>query len=496
MKKFIFSSVLLLFQLFAADGLDAKESLDTMIVEQPSVPDLVVERYELTVKENRSDPNSRDITIGYGKVQKSPSADGKPIFLIAGGPGGSFNERLESSGNVFEDTLIQLNVYREVGDVYLVDLRGINLSKPNIACEGAPDRSLVITTEEQYLNLLRDAAAACRSLLLQQGFDLDGYNVLEAAQDIIDVADAHGLDKIHVAGRSFGSHLGLTVARYHSDRVERMLLAGIEGFDHTIDDVGEVGKAVSKISAQAADVWNGAQGFSNPIDAYQDLIMQAELAQANSQRGPFGLRPYELRLFAISGNGYSLSSRRGMVDWPSNILDYVSGNVRNFQLARLLTASLISRGGDAAAVGLFDCSSWISEARAQRLKDAVHPFLFSNYETHQAVCSGWNVTRLPEEFRIPSSPIDVDTLFIQGDVDTSTPLSNAFETLEMFPNGNIIQVTNGSHDVLTEMLMRNPIYAQQIISWFNSGEVPNSRYRRLALQILLRLYLLPPIQFN
>jgi pimeloyl-ACP methyl ester carboxylesterase len=66
-----------------------------------------------------------------------------------------------------------------------------------------------------------------------RGIRLEAYNTRESADDVDAVRRAFGYKAITVWGRSYGSHLALAVLRQHPDAVERLILVGPEGPDHT-----------------------------------------------------------------------------------------------------------------------------------------------------------------------------------------------------------------------------------------------------------------------
>ena len=446
----------------------AQVQLETASLELDTGAILDYEEGRIAVPEARGKPDSRRISIGFRRVAKSADASGAPVFLLAGGPGGSFNERLDEGGERQADSVRLINMYRRVGDVVMVDLRGVNLSTPNTLCNGAPNKWRRIATRAAFLDVIEDTGRACREKLLKEGFDLTGYTVLEAAQDVLAVADALGYEKINAAGGSFGSHWGIVLAKYHGERIDRLFLNGIEGLDHTYDDSGAVAQSVSTISRMAETVWGGAFGYAGPLEALTALHGMA----GEAPRKAFGLRPFEIENFALYGRSYWLGDREGMPDWPRAVADMMDGKVFYHKLARWVMARRMGLGWDAAAVGMFDCASGISEARRAVLMRRPLGAAGSDLEYYDALCRGWDVPMLPPEFR-EDFRSDAPTLFINGDIDVSTPLANARQTIELFENGELIVVEGGSHNVLIEVLEADEDAAAQIVEWFYSGQRPS-----------------------
>ncbi|MEO1366356.1 MAG: alpha/beta hydrolase, partial [Acidobacteriota bacterium] len=359
-----------------------------------------------------------------------------------------------------------------LGDVVVVDLRGIGRSQPSLEISGPAQKLRRLETGDDFASLLRDAGEAGRAQLEEAGFDLTGYTVLEAAADIIAVADHLGYERFHLKGTSFGSHLTLTTVRLFPERVERFLVTGVEGYDHTYDDGSHVLAAVEQIAREAESVWDGAHGSRNPLEALQALAERAE----RDPESAMGLRPHEVQLILTSGDmlgfDYGLTQRRGMASWPADVARLLDGeNLWRLGLIRNLAGWFVGRSPSEAAVGLFDCTSHISPARRRHLESTAPERFPHDLEMMDSLCSGWGVTPLPESFQLGEES-GVQGLFIHGTYDVATPYENAVETLRHFPNATLVTVKGGSHGVLTEALNVDPAFGGRLIGWFDGGQPP------------------------
>src|SRR5436309_107296 len=81
----------------------------------------------LVVKENRSKPNSNLIELAFVRLKSTAPNPGPPTVYLEGGPGSS--PIVIARYSEYMRAFMKL---REVGDVILLDQRGVGLSRPNL----------------------------------------------------------------------------------------------------------------------------------------------------------------------------------------------------------------------------------------------------------------------------------------------------------------------------------------------------------------------------
>src|SRR5688572_20745777 len=189
------------------------------------------ERGFFEVPEDRRDPKSRRIRLNYVRFKSTAVNPGPPIVYLAGGPGGTATGTF--TGPRFPIAL----ALREVADVIAFDQRGTGLSnhiprRPTFAGPLPPLTRAGLTAH------MRAEVAKAWAEWTAAGVAIRGYNTNESADDIDDLRKHLGAEKIHLWGISYGSHLGLAVLKRHAARVDRVVLASLEGQDQTVKRPG------------------------------------------------------------------------------------------------------------------------------------------------------------------------------------------------------------------------------------------------------------------
>jgi pimeloyl-ACP methyl ester carboxylesterase len=168
----------------------------------------------LEVPENPAAPDGRHIRLYVARVpainrRKSPD----PLFLIAGGPGGSAVAMYASASHAFE------RVHRE-RDVVLLDQRGTGQSNP-LNCQ--MDEDVLMSATDEIV-----AAETQRCLTeLQTRANVSLYTTSIAVQDLDHVRAALGYDVINLYGASYGTRVAQHYVRRFPKRVRSVVLDGV-----------------------------------------------------------------------------------------------------------------------------------------------------------------------------------------------------------------------------------------------------------------------------
>lgn len=148
-----------------------------------------------------------------------------PLYLLQGGPGGN---SIETFSYYVDENPDYLPNDR---DIVFYEPRGNRNATPSLECSEFDALTLAYLTRPQAdAEYARDAAQAwqqCTTRLKADGIDLNAFNSITMAADVIGVADALGHDTIHLYGVSYGSLVAQHVARTYPDRLETLLLDGV-----------------------------------------------------------------------------------------------------------------------------------------------------------------------------------------------------------------------------------------------------------------------------
>ncbi len=428
-----------------------------------------------TLPLRRDNPSSGSVDVEFLRFRRTAEADPDtpPIVLLHGGPGfGGLAPRLTDVG-YFETRMAR---YTRIADVVVPGQRGFGSSGAT-PCD--PLREL--TVEEALDPDLRrqathEATTRCREKWQAEGLDLKGFNVVEAAADVADIARLLGYEKVQLRGISFGSHWGMTILRNHPERVARATLASLEGPDHTYDMPSGVLATLERIAtaAERSPVLAARIPEDGFVAAYGRLIASADTEPiAVEVEHP---RTEELLTVRLDGDDLRqifAGSRRfttfryQMPRWSLALLPMLEGDLRDAASSHLW--NLLDSGLNDAAFYQYDCGSGMSSARGEKVRnDPARALLGATWSRLDTLCEAWDAD-LGASFR-SAFKTDVPTVLVQGDWDTATPYENALELLPYFENRHFVRVKGGSHGSIREAIEGVPGFVDAMDHGLATGE--------------------------
>ena len=232
----------------------------------------------LEVPEHRGVSGSRTIKLWVAVATPAGApANATPMIFLPGGPGGDASSLAMSPDTHWPGGP------RPV--VYL-DGRGVGRSEPDMSC---PEVGRPLDASHPWSERRSAAAAtfaACRDRLVGEGVDLDGYNTVETAADIVDLRNALGYEKWIVWGFSYGGRVAQEVLRQDADGVAALVLDS----PLTAEVVGPAAKiANDKASTATLSTACAAQPSCASVTPDLSASIDAAIAQANAH--PYTAHP-------------------------------------------------------------------------------------------------------------------------------------------------------------------------------------------------------------
>jgi pimeloyl-ACP methyl ester carboxylesterase len=423
----------------------------------------------LYVPENRGDPKSRIIAVGFARFRAVKPTGAPPTFHLPGGPGGSYLTPLTAS-QPSRSFAAYVEHFRSVGDVVLVDQRGHSQRGELLKFNRRTQQPL-----DQPASLARhtadfvEAARVATADFAKKGVDLRGYTVKECADDVNDLRKALGYERITLVGVSFGSQWSFAVLRRHPGTVERALLGGVEPLDCGYDMPSHVLAAVRRLWYEAekdsrlqpylppGGLTAAAQQFLKRLEGEPlrvELTDERTRKQVTVVLGPEDFQRHFLPLAANPAYLLSLYHGRSYDNW-----------------ARVVLRERRDGSAEVPLIGpLIDTSLGVTPMRGHLLRTDPAASLLGqwNFDSYLSTADVWPSPDVGDDFRTPVLS-DVPVVFVHGDWDTSTPVENLLEVAPYFPKGRTILVEHGEHGALPAVLQQRPAVRAALLEFLKTG---------------------------
>ncbi|MFW6193441.1 MAG: alpha/beta fold hydrolase, partial [Gemmatimonadota bacterium] len=451
----------------AAEG---QASLEPHLFESNGGDTVSAELGRFRVPLNRARGGTDSLELAFVRFPATTPDPGPPIVYLAGGPGGSGIATARGSRFPLFMAL------REFGDVIAFDQRGTGMSDgPSPAtCPHSrsypPDRPL---ERERLRELTLDVARRCGAYWRERGVDLSAYNTRESADDVADLATALDAPRLRLWAISYGTHLALATLRRHPGLVERSILAGVEGPDHTVKLPSYWSEQLDRLEELIANDPEASGEFPDLRDLMRKVLTRLEREPA----------PVEMisadRRDTIRSRVSAFAARRRTVDLlrdPSTMVTVPHLYRRMAEGDFSPVAGGASAGGLAAMPEATDAVSGMSADRRARFLHEDSTTLLGGGDdlVNAEMADALGIQDLGEAFHAPVRS-DVPTLFISGTLDGRTPVANAEDVLSGFPNGRHLVIENAGHsddlflssprilDVMRAFLAGRPLPATRLV---------------------------------
>ena len=404
-------------------------------------------RGHFIVPENRSNPNSRKIRLEYVRFPATTDTPGAPIVYLAGGPGGSGINTAKGP------RFALFMAMRQFGDVIAFDQRGTGASSNDLPrCKsGVIITDKISVSETELGDMHKKAADICLEFWANKNVDLLGYTTQESVHDLDALRQHLGASKISLWGISYGSHLSLAALKTMDDRIDRVVLASVEGLDQTVKSPAETDKYFFHVQEAINTV-------PKLKSAYPDLVPMMRRVQERLEGNPMRMTipfkkagPYE---YVLDKNDLQMMSS-GMVSDPKWVL----------YLAKIYAG--LDKGDTRPLIGILseyfepdedisfrpmtfamDIASGITDARLKRIDREAQTGLIGSHLNFPMPLLNKYVPNLDlgDEFRKkPTSK--VPTLVLSGTLDGRTYVGSQAEAVSGMLNVEQVIIKNAGHNL-------------------------------------------------
>lgn len=392
---------------------------------EKKVNDLLCGTYH--VFENRETQHGRMLPL---KVILLPAREGPSkgvVYVFAGGPGEAGTEYAQ---------WLPLSWENKNHDVVIVDPRGTgeghrldcDFPKPANAQERLMSR--IVFLESCHEKLSKTA-------------DLTQYSTAAVAQDVDEIRQTLGHDKIIVRGGSYGSRTAITYIKMFGQRVSRAILTGVFPFENraSLNVMEDQRNALDAVFADCARDPECHAAYPNPqedMNIVRQRLRQepARVTVKNPAAGQAEVVEYTDRMF-----GTAIVNRLGSIE-AGRTIPLVLKRARAGDFSPLVqgasSTSNPKNGPRGYAWGLYHsviCTEDVARISLRDIERGASRAIASVEQAYerQIVCKNWPKTNLPaDHFQPFRSP--VPTLMISGDLDPVTPPRWAEVARRSFPN--------------------------------------------------------------
>ena len=429
-------------------------------------------RGHLMVPERRSDPGSRQIRLEYVRFPATGQSGGPPIIYLAGGPGGS------GIGTAKGPRFALFMAMREFGDVIALDQRGTGASNDMPTCNSSqadPDREPL--SDADFLERHRLAADECLAFWKESGVDIMGYTTLESARDLEALRLHLGARKISLWGISYGSHLSLAAIREMEGRIDRVVLASVEGLDQTVKYPARTDAYFARLQAaidadealarQLPDIAGLMRRVHAKLDA-NPVMLSVPLSDGTS--APFLLERRDLQLLTsgmIADPEWAIMAMQLYAELDQGGVSGVTS-----VMARFIEPDAPIRFQPMPFA--MDIASGTGEARKAEVAAQARTSLLGDYLNFPMPHLDGHVARLDlgDAFREPPES-DVPTLVLSGTLDGRTYPESQREAVAGLTNATIVTVENAGHN----LFMLSPEITSLILAFMRGQRLDQDTVR-------------------
>ena len=437
----------------ATPAASAWQSVDCAAFAVNAVVAAVAECGYVTVPENRTRPESRDIQLAVVRIPSATGA-GAPIVVGTGGPGGEGLLMTTLPPEALDIVALNAPLLAEHDLVFFAQ-RGTLDAVPYLTC---PQYNRVETGYARALHgwdraetdaALHATLAACRDHFLAEGVDFAGYTSQESAADVDAIRAALGYDTIIFYGQSYGTQLAQFIMRDTPQILDAVILDGalpvaFPSYAASVD----IPVAFEQVFAACAAEPACHAAYPDPMRTLSEVV-----AAFNADPRPVDVTQADGTTVTLHIDGDNVFEFLFMVmgigpPWNGQLPQVIEQLHQDPE--SLLAAMAPSPTSTAARLMQYavNCSDDPSTSLAEFKLDTLPP-VFREYVYADAIkfVDACNLLALPQLPAASDAPVasDIPVLILNGALDPATPPSNADLVAASLPQARVVLFPAGGH---------------------------------------------------
>lgn len=402
----------------------------------------------LTVFERRSLPGTRLVSVPVRRIAATGAHPAEPVFHLSGGPG-------LSNLRAFD-----VDYFIERHDYVMIGYRGVDgsvsLDCPEVieAIEASGD-----LLDPEALERVARAFTACSSRLRASGINLDAYTIADVADDLEEARRALGYDTISILAESYGTRVALVYAMKYPWAIRRMILMGTNPPGHMVWSAG----TSDALLRRYAELWSRDSAASRRAPDLAAVFRTVNRAM-----------PERWLLFPIHAGTVKASVFSFLFHRETAALAFdayvaaANGDPSGLWLISAASAfiypDIVNWGDNASKAVSADFERGRDYLREMMPEGALHGTPLGSFLWAPAQAGSWPIAMMPEQYR-KAQPCSVQTLFLSGSLDFSTPAVNVErELVPLFPNGRHVVLAEMGH--IGDLWDAAPAQTKEILTTF------------------------------
>jgi pimeloyl-ACP methyl ester carboxylesterase len=437
------------------------------------------EKCYFLVPENRQKKSSKKIRIGFIRFKSTNPQPGAPIVYLSGGPGGA------GTGAARGKRFSLFMALREIADVIAFDQRGTGISKQ---IPYAPAKlEYKATTPMQFDGLLAAIKSRTEKNIQywkEQGIDIDAYNTIESAHDLEDLRKRLQVDKLNLWGISYGTHLAFAMIKRFPAGIDKMILASLEGPDHTVKLPELSQKHLERLNQKLKQDPEAAKKYPDLLRTIKIVLDQLQvnpriievLNTETNLKEKIGIGKLDVQLFTVF---WLVKNPREMGMLPYFYYRMAEGKFDEVGRYLLFLKKVLTRSNLMSLA--MDAASGVSQARWEKINEqAKSAYMELTHDfPYPFINKTIGVKDLGDEYRKPFKT-DIPALMFSGTMDGRTFIEAQTEIASWFTKGTHVIIDNAGHD----LFFSSPRIKEYMLKFLKGEKITETRLTAPPIKFL------------